>query len=87
MGAAGGYLRRRLAGSDGRTMSGAELEISVGIIVAAFTIVGGAFFRRSERQRENTGRRIGRLEAAYDFERGRRAGIAEERRRRGGRAQ
>jgi hypothetical protein len=64
-------------------MSGAELEISVGIIVAAFTIVGGAFFRRSERQRENTGRRIGRLERFVDFERGRQAGLREKRNKRG----
>jgi hypothetical protein len=68
-------------------VSGAEVEISVGIVIAAFTIVGGAFFRRGERQRENTGRRIGRLEAAYDFERGRQAGLREAGRRRRGREQ
>jgi hypothetical protein len=62
-------------------MSGAEAEVTVGIVIAAFTIVGGAFFRRGERQRESTGRRIGRLEAAYDFERGRQAGLREARRR------
>ena len=60
-------------------MSGAEAEVTVGVIVAAFTIVGGAAFRRSERQRENTGRRIGRLERFMDFEQGRQAGIREER--------
>lgn len=62
-------------------MSGAEAEVTVGIVVAAFTVVVGAFFRRVEQQRKDTGQRIGRLERFIDFERGRQAGIAQERRR------
>jgi hypothetical protein len=79
-------------------MSGVEVEITVGVVVAAFGIVGAAFVNgwakrqeearqaereRQEEQRRDTGRRIGRLERFVDFERGRQAGIAQGRRRRG----
>ena len=76
-------------------MSSVEVEIFVGIVVAAFSIIGGTTLNgwskrqeearqaereRQEQQRKDTGKRIGRLERYVDYERGRQAGLREARR-------
>lgn len=79
--------------------SGVEVEIFVGILVSAFSIIGGTALNgwakrqeeqraaereRQEQQRKSTGERIGRLERYVDFQRGRQAGLREARRSRRG---
>ena len=54
-------------------MSGHEWEI--GLLVISAVVAG--FIQTIFRRAEATGKRLGRLEKAADFERGRRAGLRE----------
>lgn len=60
-------------------MSGHEWEIALLGVGAVLTAIIQTLFRRAEK----TGERLGRLEKAADFERGRRAGLREAQRKRG----
>ena len=77
-------------------MSNVEVEIFVGIVVASFSAIGGTALRgwaqrieetrraeqeRQEKQRIDTGRRIGRLERYVDYQRGYQAGERDKARR------
>lgn len=59
-------------------MSGHEWEI--GLLVISAVVAG--FIQTIFRRAEATGKRLGRLEKAADFERGRRAGLREKAQRR-----
>ena len=60
-------------------MSEAELAVVVVVIGAAAGAVFTSVTRRSDDKAKSNGERMGRIEAALDFERGRQAGLREAR--------
>ena len=60
-------------------MNEAELAVAVVVIGAAAGAVFTSVTRRSDDKAKSNGERMGRIESALDFERGRQAGLREAR--------